>query len=101
MGRATVNSFARFFVLPQTDHSLNGRSYGLDGDGKEVPVHPIPNSYDRIGLITSWVEKGVAPGLSVTVTAGERGLPMCSYPEFPKYSKGPPEEASSCSCAWN
>ena len=42
LGRAEVDSFARFFVLPQADHVLNGRSYGVDGDGKEREVQPIP-----------------------------------------------------------
>jgi feruloyl esterase len=27
MGRAAADSFARFFVLPQTDHGLAGRNY--------------------------------------------------------------------------
>ena len=99
MGRAAVDSFARFFVLPQTDHVLNGRSYGVDGDGKEVAVQPIPNTYDRVGLITAWVEKGIAPGRAVTVTAGTRSLPMCSYPDYPKYVSGQTGEASSYTCA--
>ena len=99
MGRATVDSFARFFVLPQTGHGLNGRTYTVDGDGKAIGVQPIPNTYDRVGLITDWVEKGKAPGKSVTVTAGERSLPMCSYPEYPKYVSGPAGEASSYACS--
>jgi hypothetical protein len=101
MGRAAVDSFARFFVLPQTDHGLSGRSYGVDGDGKEIVPRPIPNTYDRFGLITDWVEKGKAPGNAVTVTAGESGLPMCSYPEFPQYKGGPTGQASSYVCATN
>ena len=99
MGWAAVDSFARFFVLPQTDHVLNGRSYGVDGDGKEVAVQPIPNTYDRVGLITAWVEKGIVPGRAVTVTAGDRSLPMCSYPEYPRYISGPTGEAGSYTCA--
>ena len=99
MGRAAVDSFARFFVLPQTDHGLSGRNYGVDGDGKEIPVQPIPNTYNRLGLIVDWVENGKAPGKSVPVTAGDRSLPMCSYPEYPKYSTGPAGSASSYTCA--
>src|SRR6185437_3903207 len=91
MGRAAVDSFARFFVLPQTDHGLSGRSY--------TTQQPIPNTYDRVGLITAWVEKNEAPGKSVTVTAGERNLPMCSFPQYPKYKSGPPAEAGSYECA--
>ena len=99
MGRTTVDSFARFFVLPQTGHGLSGQSYGIDGDGKEIAAHPIPNTYDRVGLLTDWVENGKAPGRAITVTAGERSLPMCSYPEYPKYKSGPASEASSYECA--
>ncbi len=99
MGRAAVDSFARFFVLPQTGHGLSGTTYSVDGDGKPVAVQPIPNAYDRLGLIVDWVENGKAPGKSVTVTAGERSLPMCSYPEYPKYAAGPPAAASSYACS--
>ena len=99
LGRAVVDTFARFFVLPQADHVLNGRSYGVDGDGKAREVQPIPNTYDRIGLITDWVEKGIAPGKSVTVTAAARSLPMCSYPEYPKYQAGPTGAAGSYVCS--
>jgi feruloyl esterase len=99
MGRKAVDSFARFFVLPQTGHGLSGSTYNVDGDGKESAVQQIPNAYNRVGLITDWVENGKAPGKSVTVTAGERSLPMCSYPEYPKYSNGPARAASSYACA--
>jgi feruloyl esterase len=99
MGRAAVDSFARFFVLPQTDHVLNGRTYGVDGEGKESAVQPIPTTYDRVSLMTDWVEKGMAPGRAVKVTAGDRSLPMCSYPEYPKYVSGPTGEAGSYTCA--
>ena len=99
MGRAAVDSFARLFVLPQADHVLNGRSYGVDGEGKEIAVQPIPTTYDRIGLMTDWVEKGMAPGRAVKVTAADRSLPMCSYPEYPRYVSGPAGEASSYTCA--
>ena len=98
MGRAAVDSFARFFVLPQTDHGLAGRNYSVDGDGKEVAVQPIPSAYNGLGLIVDWVENGKAPGKSIPVTAGDRSLPMCSYPEYPKYSNGPVGSESSYTC---
>ena len=101
MGRETVDAFARLFVLPQTGHGLSGNSYGTDGDGKQVAVQPIPNTYDRLGMIVDWVENGKAPGKSVTVTAGERSLPMCSYPAYPKYASGPAGSASSYTCSLN
>ena len=99
MGRSKVDSFARLFVLPQTGHGLSGNNYNTDGDGKQIESKPIPNTFDRFALLVDWVENGKAPGKSITVTAGARSLPMCSYPEYPKYNKGPAESAESYSCS--
>lgn len=99
MGRSKVDTFARLYVLPQTGHGLTGRNYTTDGDGKILEAKPIPNTFDRLALLTDWVEKGAAPGKSVKVTAGERSMPMCSYPEYPKYAKGPAEAAESWECS--
>ena len=99
MGRGAVDAFARFWVLPQADHGLSARTAGVDGDGKEIAVTQVPTTYDRVGLLTDWVERGRAPGKSVTVTAGDRSLPMCSYPEYPKYVSGPAGAAASYVCA--
>ena len=99
MGRATVDRFARFFVMPQTGHGLSGTNYGTDGEGRTVPPVAIPNRYDQVGLLFDWVEKGVAPGMSVRVEAGEKSLPLCSYPTYPKYQTGPTTAAASYVCA--
>ncbi len=99
MGRSKVDSFARLFVLPQTGHGLTGNVYNTDGDGKQIESKPIPNTFDRFALLVDWVENGKAPGKSITVTAGARSLPMCSYPEYPKYRKGPAESAESYVCS--
>jgi feruloyl esterase len=99
MGRATVDRFARFFVMPQTGHGLSGTSYAMDGEGRTLAPAPIPNRYDQVALLFDWVEKGVAPGLSVTVTAGEKSLPLCSYPTYPKYQSGAPAAAASYKCS--
>jgi hypothetical protein len=99
MGRSKVDSFARLYVLPQTGHGLTGANYTTDGDGKTLEAKPIPNTFDRLALLTDWVEKGTAPGKSVKVTGGERSMPMCSYPEYPKYGKGPATEAGSYQCS--
>jgi hypothetical protein len=45
------------------------------------------------------VEKGVAPGKSIKVSAGDRSLPMCSYPEYPKYNKGQVDASDSYVCS--
>jgi feruloyl esterase len=99
MGRGEVDKFARLFVLPQTGHGLTGNNYTTDGDGKQIESRQIPSSVDRFAMLVDWVENGKAPGKSVTVTGGGRSLPMCSYPEYPKYNKGSVDEAASYECA--
>jgi feruloyl esterase len=99
MGQATVDAFARFFVMPQAGHGLSGTNYSVDGDGKTIPTAPIPNSFDRLGILMRWVENGVTPEKSVTVTAGEKSLPLCSYPAYPKYVSGPASVAGSYTCS--
>jgi len=99
MGRKKVDAFARFFVLPQTGHGLSGTNYSVDGELKSIPTAPIPNAFSRLNLLVDWVEKGVAPPKSVIVKAGERSLPMCSYPTYPKYVNGPVNAATSYICA--
>jgi feruloyl esterase len=99
MGRSVINRFARLFVMPQADHGLRGTNHSVTGDGRTVPAAPIPNRYDQWGLLFDWVENGIAPGMSVTVTAGEKSLPLCSYPAYPRYKGGPVESAASYACA--
>jgi hypothetical protein len=99
MGRSQVDRFVQFFVMPQTGHGLTGTNSATSGDGRALPVAPVPNTYDRLGLLFDWVERGVAPGMSVTVTAGEKSLPLCSYPGYPRYMSGPAASASSYRCA--
>jgi tannase/feruloyl esterase len=98
VGRRTVDRFARFFVMPQTGHGLSGTSYTTDGTGKTITPAPIPNRYDQTALLFDWVERGTAPPMSVVVTAGERSLPLCSYPSYPRYTSGPTEAAASYRC---
>jgi feruloyl esterase len=98
MGRATVDRFARFFVMPQTGHGLSGTNYNVDGEGRTIEAQPIPNRYDQLGLLFDWVENNKAPGMSVTVTAGDRSLPLCSYPSYPRYRTGDATAASSYAC---
>jgi pimeloyl-ACP methyl ester carboxylesterase len=95
MGRDQVDAFARFYVIPQAGHGLSGASHGTNGEGKPVAVFKIPNNFDRVKLITAWVEQKQAPGKTLIVTVGARSLPLCSYPNYPKYIGGPPESADS------
>ena len=99
MGRKKVDAFARLFVLPQTGHGLSGNSHTTDGAGKAVTRFAIPNQYDKRGALIAWVEQNQAPGKTLLVKAGERSLPLCSYPAYPRYVSGAPESAASYQCA--
>jgi len=98
MGRKKVDAFARLFVLPQTGHGLSGNSNATDGSGRTVTRFPIPNQYDKRGALFAWVEQNQAPEKTLLVKAGERSLPLCSYPAYPKYLGGRPESAESYQC---
>ena len=54
--------------------------------------------FRHFDVLWTWVEDNVAPGMSVTVTAGEKSLPLCSYPTYPRYTGGPAGTASSYRC---
>jgi feruloyl esterase len=95
MGRETVDTFARFFVLPQTGHGLSGSSSSTNGAGQPVASFQIPNQYDKRAALIAWVEQNQAPAKTLVVKAGNRSLPLCSYPNYPKYIGGPPESADS------
>jgi hypothetical protein len=99
MGRQGVDGFARFYVIPQTGHGLTGSSYTANGDGQTIASSPIPSRFDRIAMLLDWVEKGTAPPKSATVTGAGGRLPFCSYPTFPKYNSGAPNDAGSYTCA--
>ena len=98
MGREAVDSFARLYVIPQGGHGLSGRSATVNGDGEAVPQLQVPSNADRFALLRNWVENGKAPGRSEVVTAGERSMPMCSYPEYPRYTGGDAAQAASWAC---
>ena len=74
---------------------MSGKSSATNGDGESVTAFPIPNQFDKTALITAWVERNEAPGKTLVVTAEGRSLPLCSYPNYPRYKGGPPESAAS------
>ncbi len=103
MGQASVDAFARLWVLPMTNHGTGGTAYGVNGDGQPNPTFNIPNNYSRTSMLVNWVERGLAPDLSPVVSNGARSLPMCRYPAYPRYLGGglPATAASSYECASN
>ncbi|MEO6102619.1 MAG: tannase/feruloyl esterase family alpha/beta hydrolase [Pseudoxanthomonas sp.] len=98
MGRKAIDAFARLYVLPQTGHGLTGKSAVIDGHGKAVEARDIPNHADRFALLVDWVEHGVAPGKTVEVSGDTGTRPMCSYPEYPRYTRGNAAKAASYTC---
>ena len=98
MGQSRLQTFARLFVIPQANHGLSGRNAAVDGEGKTIEVAPIPNTFDRVRLLFDWVERKTPPPATVVVTAGAKSLPLCEYPLFPRYIKGPPASADSYKC---
>ena len=50
-------------------------------------------------IYADYAELNEAPGMSVTVTAGGRSLPLCSYPAYPRYQQGDAGRAESFVCS--
>ena len=99
MGRRAVDQFARFFVIPQANHGLAASTAEIDGQGRFVKQSTLPTSYERFAYLVDWVERGVAPATTLTLTGGDKTMPLCSYPSFPNYVGGSAAEASSYRCA--
>lgn len=105
MGQKKLDKFARLYVVPQAGHGLSGKSYKMNGDGKTVEVKniPSPNSSDKMDMIISWVEEGIAPAKTLVVSRDGRigvkpegeGYLLCSYPNYPRYVEGPQDQVSS------
>jgi hypothetical protein len=85
-------------VIPQAGHGLTGAVQGTDGDGKTTTADAIASEYERFAYLVRWVERRVAPGKALEVSTGGRTMPLCSYPEYPKYISGSPTTASSYTC---
>jgi pimeloyl-ACP methyl ester carboxylesterase len=105
MGQKKLDRFARLYVVPQAGHGLSGKSYKMNGDNETVEVKniPAPNSNDKMDMIISWVEEGIAPSKTLFVNREGRigmkqegdGYILCSYPNYPKYVGGPHDQLSS------
>jgi pimeloyl-ACP methyl ester carboxylesterase len=85
-GTATPD-FARLFLIPGMAHCQGGAA---------------TDSWDGLGALVDWVEKGQAPQRIVasgTAVYPGRTRPLCPYPQYAHYDgSGNPEDAASFSC---
>lgn len=98
MGRPAVDSFMRMWVIPQANHGLQARSYVVNGKGETLQVREMPTTYDRLAALREWVEKGVVPPKAPTLTGRTGTMPLCSFPDYPRYTAGDPTQSASYSC---
>lgn len=103
MGRNAVDAFARFYVVPQGNHSLGGSNHTLDGDGRTLVAEELPTTFDHLTLLANWVENNVAPSMSAVAktSSGSKTRPVCSYPQYPHYNSGDATKAESYTCRSN
>jgi feruloyl esterase len=90
MGVPTVKDFVRYYEIPGFGH----------GSGA------FRASWDAVGAIENWVEKGSAPLTPVVKdinsATANRTRPLCDYPSWPKYKgSGDINTAASYTCATN
>jgi feruloyl esterase len=100
-GYARVQSQARLFMLPGTTHC------SITGVG--------PNSFDALGAMEAWVEKGEAPDAlrawvanrqftpgapkSPNLNTPDYTMPLCKFPQMARYSgKGDVRNGANWSC---
>jgi feruloyl esterase len=89
-GRAQADRSIRLFLVPGMGHCGGG-------DG--------PNEFDKMGVITRWVEVGEAPDRIIASHVDAQGQvdrtrPLCPYPQVGKYNgAGSTDEAANFSCA--
>ncbi|MGC6388895.1 tannase/feruloyl esterase family alpha/beta hydrolase [Ewingella sp. S1.OA.A_B6] len=86
-GDKALHQFVRFYIAPGFAH--NGGSFAM--------------SWDSLGTLDNWVDKGIAPGTQKIIdthsaTAG-RARPLCEYPQYAQYQgHGDKNSTSSFRC---
>lgn len=84
---AATGDFARLFLIPGMGHCQGGAA---------------TDSWDGLGALVDWVEKGISPQRIVargTSVFPHRSRPLCAWPQYAHYNgSGDPEDAASFSC---
>jgi feruloyl esterase len=80
------DNWMRLFMVPGMAHCGGGAG---------------PNSFDSIGALEQWREKGVAPAQMMgTNRASGLTRPICAYPQYARYKgSGDLKDASNWACA--
>jgi feruloyl esterase len=89
-GSDATARWARLFLVPGMNHCAGG---------------PATDSFDGLGAIVNWVEKGAAPA-RIDASASPRTTyfprrtrPLCAYPAYARYSgTGSLEDGANFSC---
>ena len=83
MGR-NQSDWVRLFMVPGMGHCAGG---------------PGVNTFDSIGTLEKWVEKGVAPDTMLGTAANGFARPLCPYPQAAEYKgSGDLKDAANWSC---
>lgn len=95
-GLASVQNFYRLYLVPGLGHgSPNGTSNPAAAPPNFTPAQ-------MYGLLTNWVENGVAPDqITLQSSAGSvtKSRPICVYPKKATYTSGDPNTAASYTCS--
>jgi len=92
-GMAGVQSFYRVYLVPGAGH---GTPNGTSNPAADVPNFAAGQEY---GLLTQWVEQGIAPDAVTLQSAGGNSGLACVYPKKATYNgTGLVTVASSYSC---
>jgi feruloyl esterase len=89
MGKDRTEQFFAAYVATGLPHT----SGGVPAGSAYAPTYGIPGRVDLLAPLEAWVERGVKPADSMTLTnrdalppyAVTASKPMCRYPLFPRY----------------
>ncbi len=87
LGRARVDGFVKFYLVPGFGHG------GFFFQQFEA-------GWDALSALEAWVERGVPPSNQVvTDLRNKRSRPLCEFGAYPRYNgSGDPNDAGSFSC---
>jgi feruloyl esterase len=83
-GRAGVDSFMRFYMIPGFGHGFGAFNAKIDG----------------LKILQDWVEQGKAPSGLIAIDGNpnaSRSRPLCEWPKWPKFTGAPGTENNAAS----